>query len=169
VCEVTTALAIVSAISAGVGVYAQGQNAKAQVRALDTQRQAQAEELAAKRDMTLGQRVAAARREAAAKLVAAGESGVGGTSAVLDIQQTFGRANQDAGVIAKQSEFEDRASAVTYASGVAGVEKPNLVDAGLSIAGGYARGRELGDKLSIRKRQLMDAPSSTSSSSSRYA
>jgi len=162
-CEVSTALAIISAVSAGVGVYAQGQNANAQVRTLDDQREAQAEELAAKRDQTIGQRVAAARREAAAKLVAAGESGVGGQSAALDIEQTFGRANQDAGVIAKQSEFEDRASAVNYSSAVATVDRPSLVDAGLQIANGYVAGRELGRKLTIGKRQYIDSPASTSS------
>lgn len=62
------------------------------------------------------------------------------TSAVLlDIENTFGRANQDAAVIERQSAFEDRASAVNYSSGLAGVERPTIVDAGLAVAGGYAK------------------------------
>lgn len=163
-CDVFTALEVGLAIA---GTYSQGQQAKAQVRALDNQRKAQAEELAAKRDMSIGQRVAAARREAAARLVSAGEAGVAGQSMMLDIADAFGRANQDNAVTAKQAEFEDRASAVSYASGVASVDRPSVMDSALQIARGYAKGRELSRKLAIGKRQYIDSPASTSSS--RYA
>lgn len=141
-----------SAISAGAGYVAQREQAKAQQAALDQARRAQAEELAAKRDLTLNQRVAAARREAAARLAAASAAGVGGQSVALDLLNTLGRANQDAGVIAKQAAFEDRASAITYASALARTNKPTIIDGALAIVGGFHRGHELAQRLTIKGR-----------------
>lgn len=142
----------VSAIAAGANYVSQREQAKAQQAALDQARQAQAEEIAAKRDLTLNQRVAAARREAARRLVAAGEAGVGGISAALDVMNALGRYNIDAADIIKSSEFEDRASAVTYASALARVDKPTIVDGALAIVGGFHRGHELAQRLSIKGR-----------------
>jgi hypothetical protein len=159
-CEPTTILAIVSAASAAVGTYAQGQQAKATQNALDKQRAAQAEETAAQRDQAIGERVAAARREAGRRLVAAGEAGVAGASTGLGITDAFSRANQDAAMIAKQAAFNDRASEAAYRSNVAQIDKPNIVDSGLAIVQGYNSGRELGRRLTIGSRQYSGASTS---------
>lgn len=144
---IETALAIASAVSAATSTYAQMEQAGAQKRLLDDQRQAQAEEIAAKRDQTIGERVAAARREASRRLVAAGEAGVGGQSVAADLMNTLGRANKDAAVTNKQAAFEDRASQTEYASELARIQKPTVLDAGLQIAGGYQSGYAAGGAL----------------------
>lgn len=147
----------VSAIASGASVVAQRKQAKAQQAALDQARRAQAEEIAAKRDYTLGQRVAAARREAARRIVAAGEAGVGGVSATLDVMNVLGRYNIDAADIIKSSQFEDRASQLNYRSELARINKPTIIDGALAIVGGFHRGHSLAQRLTIKGRTRPNA------------
>lgn len=154
---IPTVFGAVSALSAGAGFVAQRQQAKAQQAALDQARQAQAEEIAAKRDLTLNQRVAAARREAARRIVAAGEAGVGGVSAALDVMNVLGRYNIDAADIIKSAQFEDRASQLNYQSELARINKPTIIDGALAIVGGYHRGHELAQRLTIKGRTRPNA------------
>jgi len=142
-----TILGVVSAVSSAVGYVSQREQAKAQQAALDEARRAQAEEIAAKRDYALGQRVAAARREAARRIVAAGEAGVGGVSAALDVMNVLGRYNIDAADIIKSAKFEDRASQLNYRSELARINKPTVIGGALAVAGGFAQGFETGKKL----------------------
>lgn len=149
---VPTIFGTVSALSSAAGFVAQREQAKAQQAALNEARKAQAEEIAAKRDLTLNQRVAAARREAARRIVAAGEAGVGGVSAALDVMNVLGRYNIDAADIIKSSKFEDRASQLNYQSELARTNKPTIIDGALAIAGGFHRGHALAERLTIKGR-----------------
>jgi hypothetical protein len=151
-CEPTTIMAGLAVASTAMGVLGQNAAADAQLSGLETQRRNQAEELQTQADQNAGERVKQARRERARMRVAAGEAGAGGQSFEASLANSFGQQNHDLAAIARQSHFNDRASQASYASNVAGVNKPNALTAGLQIAGagygGYSQGLQMEANLS---------------------
>lgn len=139
-----TALAIASA---GASAYGQLQGANAQVAAANEAAAAQAEEVEAQQSQQAGERIRAARREAARARVAAGEAGVAGNSFEAQLRQSFGAANQDIAVIAKQGGFTERSINTNLRSNTAGTRGITPLSTGLQIASagasGYASGLQI--------------------------
>lgn len=147
-CNPMLILAGLSIATTAVGAVQQQKAANAQTDALNQQAKAQAEELAAKRDADIGERMRAARQAAARRLVAAGEAGVGGQSTELSVLHEFGAANQDAAKVAKQAAFEDRANQAQFRSAQSQISRPNALMTGLQIANAGAAGWAAGSSMS---------------------
>ena len=132
-----TALAVASSAA---GVYGQYQAANAQVDAANDAAAASAEELEAQQSKQAGDRVRAARREAARARVAAGEAGVAGQSFEAQLKQAFGDANQDIAVVAKQGSFTGRAINANLKSNTASAKSITPLSSALQIASSGVRG-----------------------------
>jgi len=134
VCEVSTVMTALAIAGAGASTYSQIQAANTQAAALNAQRKAQAEELHAREQQQMGERVKQARKERARMLVAAGEAGVRGPSFEAQLMNSFSQQNQDLATIRKQGFFNNRASEASIGSAFASIRKPNVLSAGLQIA-----------------------------------
>jgi hypothetical protein len=141
---VSASMAVLAIAGSAMSVDAQRETAKAQQQALDQQAKQQAEENAAVRDEQIGQRVAEARRNAARRLVIAGESGVAGQSTELGVLSEFGAANQDSAKVAKQAAFAHRANMNQYRAGLANIQRTNDLGAALQIANSGVQGAAAG-------------------------
>lgn len=160
-CEPTTIALVgmgLSAASAGIGIIAQRRTAQAQEDLINEQNANAQQEIAEKASNEAGERIRAARREAARRRVAAGESGVGGQSLALDIANTYANANRDIAVVARDAMFAGRASTMRARSEMLEVRKPDAISAGLQIANagvsGYSTGLGVGNAyqdLKIRR------------------
>lgn len=132
-CAPAIPLALTVASSAA-DLYAQDKAADKQTSALAEQRAAQREELRAKATTEAGERVKQARAERSRLRVAAGEAGITGQSFEAQLFDSYLQEDLDIGLLAKDSEFADRASHARYRSGLAGVSRPDYLAAGLQIA-----------------------------------
>lgn len=138
----------ITALAAGTSTYVQQQNAKETQRALNDQRKDEAEEIRAQAQTEMGARVEEARREAARRLVAAGESGVSGNSIRAVVDDPLTQLNHDLATLETQTRFNDRASQHQYAVATASNHIPSNFEIGLSTASGAASGYGAG--LQIR-------------------
>jgi hypothetical protein len=141
---VSATMAVLAIAGSAMSVDAQRETAKAQQKAADNQAQDQAEELAAQRDEQIGQRVAEARRNAARRLVIAGEAGVAGQSTEIGVLSEFGAANQDSAKVSKQAAFAHRANMNQYRATLANIHRPNDLEAGLQIVNSGVQGAAAG-------------------------
>ncbi|HUF73738.1 MAG TPA: hypothetical protein VMR74_12655 [Gammaproteobacteria bacterium] len=151
--SLSTALMVASSTAA---VYGQYQQAGAQTDALALQRQHQQEEIQAQADERAGERVKQARAERARLRVAAGEAGVSGISFEDQLYDTYLQEDLDLGILAKDSRFADRASDARYRSGLAGVNRPSVLGAGLQIAGAGYAGHSQGLQIKTPSRRVTD-------------
>lgn len=143
-CEPTTIMTGLALATSAAGAVGQYQSANAQVDAANAQAAAQAEEIKARQDQQAGERIRAARREAARARVAAGEAGVAGQSFEAQLADTFGRANQDLAILSKQGGFTERAVNANLKSNTAGTQRAGGLGAALQIASSGAQGYATG-------------------------
>jgi hypothetical protein len=141
-----------SVASAGVGLYAQNQTAKAQASAIATQQEHEREETTAAAEEELGQRIRANREQRARARVAAGESGVGGQSFAASINQSLQDQDETVALAAKNVAFAQRGIDDRANTALAGIRSPSALEAGLSIASagvqGYSTGLSLKERMS---------------------
>lgn len=152
---------LLAGLNTAYGLYGQRETAKAQVALIEEQRRNALEEIQTKASVEMGERIRAARREAARRRVAAGEAGISGQSLDLDIANTFGEANHDLGAIARDAAYASRAANMRARSEHLGVRKPSILGAGLQIAtsglsayhaaGGFSHTSGSSKSLKIRK------------------
>jgi len=143
-------MAGLSVVTAATSMYAQQQTAKAQGKAIQTQADAERDEIGAAAEEDIGDRIRVSREKRARAMVAAGESGALGASFAASINQSLQDQNMDIAKVSKNSAFAQRG--VTDRAGVAlsQLRSPSALEAGLQIAGsgiqGYSAGLEI-DKL----------------------
>tara|TARA_R110002072_G_scaffold151470_2_gene300787 strand:- start:1383 stop:1838 length:456 start_codon:yes stop_codon:yes gene_type:complete len=131
------------------GIAGRNSAANAQLEGLADQRRTQAQEIQDQAEVRMGDRVRQYRRERARMRVAAGEAGVAGASFEASLAASLGNQNQDLAILNKEAQQKDRASQTQYSSAVARVQKPNLIQSALQIAGagagGYQQGLQVGN------------------------
>lgn len=146
-CGVVETLTVLSIASAGVGVYAQHETAKAQADAIKTQQDHENEETLERNTEELGQRVRAAREKRERARVAAGESGAMGASFAAAINQSLSDQDNDAALVQKNVAFAQRATNDRADTALSQIRDPSALEAGLSIAGAGVSGYQTGLSL----------------------
>lgn len=148
-CEPTTILMGLSIATAAAGAVAQADTAKQRQRSVNEQADARAEEINAQKTIEAGERVKQARAERARLRVAAGEAGIGGVSFEDQLFDSFLQEDLDLGNLAKDKEFQLRATEANRRSGLAQSQGPSALETGLNIAGagyaGYSAGLQIKD------------------------
>lgn len=129
-----TTMAYISIASAAVGVYAQQQTAKAQRGAIKAQQENEREEVGAKAEEELGQRIRQSRERRARARVAAGESGALGASFAASINQSLSDQDYNAAVISKNAAFAQRGIDDRANVALSQIRDPSALEAGLQIA-----------------------------------
>lgn len=138
-------MAVIAGASQALQIGQQATQARAQVKALEASTAAAQDEQAAATGQQMGERLRAARSEAARRVVAAGESGVAGASVAQELKTILGSGNQDLGILSVQDRFAQRAISAQARAQAASIDRPGLLGAGLQIAsaslGGYSAGQ----------------------------
>lgn len=129
-----TTMAYISIASAAVGVYAQHQTAKAQRGAIKAQQESEREEVHAKAEEDLGQRIRQSRERRARARVAAGESGALGASFAASLNQSLSDQDYDAALVSKNSAFAQRGIDDRANVALSQIRDPSALEAGLQIA-----------------------------------
>jgi len=148
-CDAVSAMVAISIASAGVGLYAQRETAKAQEHLITSQSARETDEAVESAEEELGQRIKASRERRARARVAAGESGALGASFAASINQSLSDESMDAALIAKKSAFTQRGIADRANMALASIRSPSALEAGLQIAGAGISGYQTG--LGIEK------------------
>jgi len=151
-CEPTTLFAIVSVATAGVGVYAQHQTAKAQADAINAQRGNEREEALESTEEELGQRIRAARERRARARVAGGESGALGNSFIASVNQSLQDQDMDAALAQKNLAFSQRGTDDRANTALSSIRDPSAIEAGLNIATAGFQGYSAGQSIASRRK-----------------
>lgn len=141
-------MAVVSVASTTASIYQSNKAAAAQMKAVAQQRKYQAEEIRAKSEVEIGDRLKATRAAAARARVSAGEAGVAGQSTDMVLQDIFGQSNQDLAIIQQQAFFSDRASESATNSAYASIDTVSGLEAATQIAGAGVNGYQRGSSMS---------------------
>jgi len=148
-CDPVSAMVVISVASAGVGLYAQRETAKAQSAAIGVQAEHEREEISDAAEEELGQRIRASRERRGRARVAAGESGALGASFAASINQSLSDQDYDAALIAKKSAMSQRGVEDRANTALAAIRSPSALEAGLTIATAGISGYQTG--LGIEK------------------
>lgn len=145
-CEIisATTMAYISIASAAVSVYATQQSAKAQRGAIKAQQENEREEVHAKAEEELGQRIRQARERRARARVAAGESGALGASFAASINQSLADTDYDAAIVSKNAAFAQRGIDDRANVALSQIRDPSALEAGLQIASAGISGYQAG-------------------------
>ena len=148
-CDPVSAMVAISIASAGVGLYAQRETAKAQREQITSQAARESEEAVEGAEEELGQRIQASRERRARARVAAGESGALGASFAASINQSLSAENMDAALISKKAAFAQRGIEDRANTALSQIRSPSALEAGLQIASAGISGYQTG--LGIKK------------------
>lgn len=141
-CEPTTIMLAVSAVTTGVSMYAQRQSAEAQQKALDKQNQVQADEISRQHGQQMTERAREARREVATARVLAGESGVnlGSGSFMAQLQQSAMNQYTDMGLVLQNEKSKQAARGAQMDSLFSQIVKPSWGEIAIGTAASGAMG-----------------------------
>lgn len=160
-CE-PVSLTILSIATAGVGLYAQSQTAKAQRKSIEAQQENERREAHESAEEELGVRVREAREKRARARVAAGESGALGASFAASINQSLADQDASAALVQKNVAFAARGIDDRASTAIAGIRDPSALEAGLTIAGAGVSGFNQGTSIAARRKaSATGAPSAT--------
>ena len=145
-------MAVTSVASAGVGIYAQNEQAKAQTDLINQQADREREEVGEAAEEEIGQRIRESRERRARSRVAAGESGALGASFAASINQSLADSNMDAALISKKAAFSTRGIDDRANTALSQVRSVSGLEAGLQLAGAGVSGYQTG--LGIQERAV---------------
>lgn len=145
-CEIisATTMMYISIASAAVSAYATHESAKAQRGAIKAQQENEREEVAAKAEEELGQRIRQSRERRARARVAAGESGALGASFAASINQSLADQDYDAAIVSKNAAFAQRGIDDRANVALSQIRDPSALEAGLQIATAGIAGYQTG-------------------------
>lgn len=155
-CEPTTimlGMAALSAVTTGVSMVSQRQQAKAQTKAINQANEIQAEQISDQKGVELSERARAARRERGTARVLAGEAGInlGSGSFMAQLQGSAMNQYNDSGLILQNEKAQQASRSAQTATALSNIVKPsgaemaltigaNAVQAGASGYGAYQAG-----------------------------
>lgn len=145
-CEIisATTMAYISIASAAVSVYATQQSAKAQRGAIKAQQESEREEVHARAEEELGQRIRQSRERRARARVAAGESGALGASFAASLNQSLSDQDYNAALVSKNAAFAQRGIDDRANVALSQIRDPSALEAGLQIASAGLAGYQTG-------------------------